>query len=295
MGAKYLDQADLIVVVASRVPFYPARNAPAEAKVVVISDNPHKTFMAYQNPQADIYLEGDVALSLQCLAKSLKSFGVAPTRFDKRRALWRNAHDNFLSSLRDAEAKAPQTGAVDPLVLCACLRGVLPNNTIYVDETVTYGATVHQHLSWSLPQSYFRAPTGLGQGFGVALGIKLAAHERPVVLLTGDGSFLYNPILPALGAARANKLPILVVVFNNLEYKSMRRNHLELYPRGIAKQSEIHFGNKIDSVDYAELAKLVDGFGRRVDDVAELQPAIGEALEATKMGRTAILNVLMSR
>jgi acetolactate synthase-1/2/3 large subunit len=94
----------------------------------------------------------------------------------------------------------------------------------------------------------------------VALGTKLAARERPVVLLTGDGSFLYNPVLPALGAAQANELPILVIVFNNHEYKSMRRNHLELYPHGVAKQSKIHFGNKVDSLDYAELANLVGGY-----------------------------------
>ena len=74
-----------------------------------------------------------------------------------------------------------------------------------------------------------------------------------------------------------------------------RRNHLDLYPRGIAKQSAIHFGNKVDSLDYSELANLVGGYGKRVDDAAELQHAIKEALEATSNGRPAILNVAMSR
>jgi acetolactate synthase-1/2/3 large subunit len=236
-----------------------------------------------------------VASSLQDLTEELKRSGVSPAHYDERRTHWRMAHDTFVSSLRKAEADTPKTGPVDPLFLCTCLRDVMPHNTIYVDETVTYGTTVHQNLRWTLPQSFFRTPTGLGQGLGMALGVKLAARERPVVLLTGDGSFLYNPVLPALGAASANKLPILVVVFNNHEYKSMRRNHLDLYPRGIAKQSEIHFGNKVDSLDYAELAKLMDGHGRRVEDAAELQHAIEEALEATSKGRLAILNVVLSR
>ena len=193
-GIAHLKQADLILVVASRVPFYPPRNAPTDARIVVISDNPHKTFMVYQNLQADDYLEGDVASSLRCLINALSDGSASPPQVDERRARWRIAHDTFLNGLREAEAKAPRTGPVDPLILCEQLRAVMPKDTIYVDETVTYGTTVHQHLSWNLPQSFFRTPTGLGQGLGVALGVKLAAQTRPVVLLTGDGSFLYNPV-----------------------------------------------------------------------------------------------------
>src|SRR5581483_8617208 len=146
----------------------------------------------------------------------------------------------------------------------------------------------------SEPQSFFRTPTGLGQSFGLALGIKLAAKERPVALLTGDGSFLYNPSLPALGAARENKLPLLIVVFNNREYKSMKRNHLDYYPNGLAKQTGIHHGVRTDSPDFAEVAPLFGGFGRRVDDGAALAEAIEDALAAVQSGKTAILNVMMS-
>jgi acetolactate synthase-1/2/3 large subunit len=294
-GVAHLKQADLILVVASRVPFYPPRNVPADARIVVISDNPHKTFMVYQNLQADDYLEGDVASSLRGLTKALSDGGASATALDERRARWRAAHDKFVAGLREAEAKAPRTGPVEPLVLCEQLRAVMPKDTIYVDETVTYGTTVHQHLSWNLPQSFFRTPTGLGQGLGMSLGVKLAAGARPVVLLTGDGSFLYNPVLPGLGAAKANNIPILVVVFNNHEYKSMKRNHLDLYPRGIAKQTGIHYGNKVDTFDYAELAKLFGGFGRRVDDATELKQVLAEALDATRNGTPAVLNVVMSR
>ena len=294
-GIAHLKQADLVLVVASRVPFYPPRNAPTDARIVVISDNPHKTFMVYQNLQADDYLEGDVASSLRCLINALSDGSASPTQLDERRARWRIAHDTFLNGLREAEAKAPRTGPVDPLILCEQLRAVMPKDTIYVDETVTYGTTVHQHLSWNLPQSFFRTPTGLGQGLGVALGVKLAAQTRPVVLLTGDGSFLYNPVLAGLGAAKANNIPILVIVFNNHEYKSMKRNHLDLYPRGVAKQTGIHYGNKVDTFDYAELAKLFGGFGKRIDDAAELKQVLGEALAATRAGKPAVLNVVMSR
>jgi thiamine pyrophosphate-dependent acetolactate synthase large subunit-like protein len=290
-----LKQADLIIVLASRVPFYPARNTPRTAKIVVISDNPHKAFMVYQDLHADHYVEGDVASSLRHLTQALIDRGTVAARYQERRARWQAEHDRIAASLRTAEDDAPRSGLVDPIYLCACLREAMPDDTIYIDETVVYANAVQSHLPWTKPQSFFRTPTGLGQGLGVGLGVKLAAPGRPVVVLTGDGSFLYSPALAALGAAKANNLPILVLIFNNREYRSMRRNHLALYPGGLAKQTGIHHGNKLDSLDYAELAKTFGGFGRRIGDAAELPGALREALAAIKDGSTAILDVEMTR
>ena len=45
-------------------------------------------------------------------------------------------------------------------------------------------------LPFTTPHSFFRGFGGLGQGLGIALGMKLAAPERPVTLLIGDGGFL---------------------------------------------------------------------------------------------------------
>lgn len=290
-----LKHADLIIVLASRVPFYPARNAPRDARIVVVSDNPHKTFMVYQDLHADHYVEGDVASSLRRLTQALIRDGAVAARYQERRARWHAEHDKIVAALRTEQANAPKSGLVDPTYLCACLREIMPDDTIYIDETVVYANVVQTHLPWTMPQSFFRTPTGLGQGLGVGLGVKLAAPGRPVVVLTGDGSFLYSPALAALGAAKANNLPMLVLIFNNREYRSMKRNHLALYPSGLAKQTGIHHGNKLDSLDYAELAKAFGGFGRRVADAAELPGAVRDARAAIKAGTTAILDVEMVR
>ena len=78
---------------------------------------------------------------------------------------------------------------------------------------------MRQHLPIRVPQSFFRGSGGLGQGIGLALGVKLAAPERPVALIVGDGTFLYNPIVQALGRIQAARLPILIVVLNNKIYE----------------------------------------------------------------------------
>ena len=91
----------------------------------------------------------------------------------------------------------------------------------YVEETITHSGILQQHLPWSQPRSFFRAGGGLGQGLGTALGVKPGAANRPVAALIGDGSFLYNPVVQALGAAKGNDLPILIVVCNNGQYRAM--------------------------------------------------------------------------
>jgi acetolactate synthase-1/2/3 large subunit len=154
---------------------------------------------------------------------------------------------------------------------------------------------VRRHLDVARPQSYFRTFGGLGQGLGTALGVKLAAQGRPVVLVTGDGGFLYNPIVQALGAAKAHDLPILVVVFNNARYEAMRQGHVHHYPAGVSVGADLFHGVHIAGPDYSEFAKPFDAWGRKVARLDELTAALPDALAAVATGKTAILNVAITR
>src|SRR6266568_514118 len=64
---KALDDADLVLLVGGRAPWYPPRRRPTRGKIVAIGDNPHKGHMVYQSLHADFYLEGDTAQSLKLL------------------------------------------------------------------------------------------------------------------------------------------------------------------------------------------------------------------------------------
>ena len=181
--------------------------------------------MVYQSLQADHYLEGEVATSLRLLVEAAKAAGIGSARHTDRRARWQLEHDRLVAAEHAAEAKAKteQGGKVDPLALVGALREAMPEDAIYVEETITHAAMLQQHLPWSRPQSFFRAGGGLGQGLGTALGVKLGAPKRLVAALVGDGSFLYNPVVQALGASKANDLPILIIIFNNGQYRDADR------------------------------------------------------------------------
>ena len=54
---------------------------------------------------------------------------------------------------------------------------ILPAETVYIDETVAHAGLLREHLADDRAQSFFRIPSGLGQGLGLALGTKLALRK----------------------------------------------------------------------------------------------------------------------
>ena len=292
--APFQSDADLVLLVACRAPWYPPSNSPANANIIAINDNPIKGHVAYQNLQADTYLEGDIATSLRLLVESVRAIGIPAARLAERRERWQREHTKQEAARSAAEIKARDDFPIDPFWLLRAIRETMPSDVIYVDETVVHSRMLHQHLSWNRPQSFFRSSGGLGQGFGTALGYKLAAPERPVVLLVGDGSFLYNPVVQALGASRGHRLPVLVIVFNNKAYEAMRQNHLAYYPDGAALQNNIYHGVNIEGPDYSELGKPFGFSGRRVEMPNQLMGALHEGLSDVKNGKTFILDVVLT-
>ena len=292
----HLESCDLFLVVGSSVPWYPPNAGPSSGTVVVIDENPIKDYMTYQNLQADHYLEGNVADSLRLLIEALKAQGPGDSSaLQERRRHWEAEHSRIFDGYRSAAMAAKDEQPIDPAWLCAAISDVMPEDAIYIEETITHRQTIQRHISWNPPQSYFHPSGGLGMGLGQALGVKLAAPERPVLALMGDGSFLYNPIVPALGAAKELGLPMLIVVFNNGNYSAMKGSHLDFYPQGVAASTGMFHGVNISGPDYSTLIQPFGGHGERVEDPAAVKPALERALAAVNSGQTALLDVVLSR
>jgi thiamine pyrophosphate-dependent acetolactate synthase large subunit-like protein len=208
-----------------------------------------------------------------------------------------DAHVAEVAAVEAAEARAAAADGIDPVLVVATLRELLDgDDPIVVDETITHSRVVQRHLRRTTPDSYFYVQGGLGQGIGVALGVKLAAPARPVVFTVGDGAFLYNPVIPSLQASRQYGLPLLIVVFNNREYRSMKANHLRFYPRGAAVQTGEFLGH--DLSDQPSLSAFAEPFGMHGETVerrGELAAALDRALKSVRSGTTAIVNIHVSR
>lgn len=290
----FLEETDLALLIESRAPWYPPSNVPKGAEIVAISENPLKTHMVYQVMQAGHYLEGNVAATLPLLCEALRRLGIGKSEeVSARRARWRTEHEKWHSGLRAAEDKASSTGTITVPLLMKTLRDVMPRDTCYVDETIVHAGAIRDHVMWDDPLTFFRAPSGLGQGLGYALGVKLAMPERPVVATVGDGTFMYNPVVPALAFADEHALPLLIVIANNAKYSAMQHFHTKFYPQGTSIATDDYYGVHIKGPKYEEAASMVGGFTRRVEKPTELEGALKEALDSIRGGKTAILNVAM--
>ena len=284
---REMDRFDLFLVIGNRAPWYPPSAGPS-ATVVCIDEYPVKEYMVHQDLQADLYLEGSLPVTLAALDGAVRerADGPAPSLPAGPNPVWER--------YRALDASALSASPIDPGFLCNTISEVFPSNTVFVDETILHRAQILRRIPWDDPLSYMRPAGGLGQGLGIALGAKLAAPERPVTALIGDGSFLYNPITQSLGVARESNLPILIVVFNNASYAAMKSLHLSFYPEGTSSQTGDFYGVDIPGPDYSELARPFGGHGERVQDPVRLRGALEEAQAAVNDGQVAIVDVALS-
>lgn len=282
-------EADLVVLVCCRAPWYPPSNRPDGPEVLVVDDVPHRAYADYQVLAADQYLEGDVGPTLRALTQTAKALGVSDERVATRTAR--------LSAPAAPPAARPAAGpGVEPAAVVDCLRELLDPNASVVDETITHSRVVQQRLRAERPERYTYVQGGLGQGLGVALGLKMADSDREVALVVGDGSLLYNPVVQALSASQLLELPLLVVVFNNHSYASMKLNHLRFYPDGAAvEQSDFRGVDLSGQPDAAALVAPFGMLGRTVTEPDQLRSAIEEALASVRRGVTALVDVRVSR
>lgn len=296
LGTKidpFLKEMDLALLVESRAPWYPPSNMPKNADIVAISKNPLKGHMVYQTMHACDYLEGDVSVTVSLLTAALRKLGVDETKVSARRRHWQAAHEKWRDGLAAAEEKSASGSAITVPLLMKTLRDVMPTDTAYVDETIVHAGAIRDHVMWDDPLTFFRAPSGLGQGLGYALGVKLAMPERPVVMTIGDGTFMYNPVVPAVAFADEHKMPLLIVVANNAKYAAMQHFHDQFYPQGTSITTKDYYGVHIRGPKYEQAASMVDGYAKQVEKPAELRGAVQEALASIQSGKTAILNVMM--
>jgi acetolactate synthase-1/2/3 large subunit len=130
------------------------------------------------------------------------------------------------------------------------------------------------------PRSYvgWGKSHALGTGLGLMIGAKLAQPEKTAINIMGDAAF--GMVGLDFETAVRSKIPIITIVLNNstmaAEIPDMPLAH-ELY------QARDIGGN------YADLGRAMGGYAERVENPAEIAPAIQRAYRATKEERRPAL------
>jgi benzoylformate decarboxylase len=133
----------------------------------------------------------------------------------------------------------------------------------------------------------------LGWGIGAAIGAKLAAPDRQVVLNIGDGAVMYSA--SGFWTMARYEIPVLTIVSNNHSYDSVRKSY-EAY-NGRMKAANRFTGTVLDNplIDFVSLAKSQGCEGIRVERAADLRPALKRGIEATRAGTPFLIDVDVAR
>ncbi|MHA1150278.1 MAG: thiamine pyrophosphate-binding protein [Promethearchaeota archaeon] len=113
----------------------------------------------------------------------------------------------------------------------------------------------------------------LGVGIPYAIGAKMAYPDRQVVLINGDGSFMFN--IQELETAVRLNVPIIVLIANNCAWgmlKSYQKNSMQ------KRYCDVDIG----SVNYAEIAKGFGCYSERIENPEEIKEAIQRAVDSKK-------------
>ena len=286
---------DVILLLSVIAPWHPASRTPGPGvKVALLDENPLRQELPYWGFQADLCLTGDVESSLEQLLAALKkkvSQGEAERK--QRAAELGNKNVATRKKWRDEALALANTKPIDTRWVAHEISQALPDDAMVVEETITHRLAVHRYLDALKPGSFFAGCIGgLGTGLSTALGVKAAHPKRPVICLIGDGSFNYDPVTGALGAAQEHGLPILIIMFNNQGYLSQKSGVPRYYPGGWAVKTNTYAGlNIAPCPEYATIAKAFDGYGERVEEPSEVRKAVERGLRAVAAGQLALIDV----
>lgn len=202
------------------------------------------------------------------LARLPKHLGKRASRKDEMLAIKAEV-DRELADL------APQRSWID------AIRGSLPEDGIVVEELTQVSYVSRVMFPVYQPRSYIASgyQGTLGWGLNVALGVKVARPDKPVVSISGDGGFMFG--VQELATAAKHDIGVVSVVFADSAYGNVKRIQ------------EMNYEGRVVASDLKnpDFVKLGESFGirsTRATTPAALKTQIGEALRA---GGPALIEV----
>ncbi|MFK3984624.1 acetolactate synthase large subunit [Micromonospora sp. NPDC050397] len=179
--------------------------------------------------------------------------------------------------LSTSSRPALPTGALTATSWAQVIGALLPERAIVVDETMscrpalagaTAGAPRHDLL--------VQLGGAMGEGMPMAIGAAIAAPDRPVITLEGDGCAVYT--ISALWTQAREKLNITNVILTNRSYAILREEWGHLVAGGVDARSDRLFDLGDPTIDYVSIAEGFGVPGSRATTAEELAEQFSRAV-----------------
>ena len=177
-----------------------------------------------------------------------------------------------------------------PERILADTRRALPEDAIITTDVGWNKNGVGQQFDILTPGSILTPGGFATMGFGppAAIGAKLAAPDRVVISLVGDGGFGQNPSM--LTTAVELDLGIVWLVMNNNAFGTIAGLQKAHYGLTYGTTFPGSAGNPLHGPDYASIAQGYGAQGVRINAAEELLPALEAAIAS---GKPTVLDVPM--
>lgn len=279
VASRLVKEADVILGLGTRIgfnaTFYSFDNINKDAKIIHVEMEP--TAIGRYFP-AEIGIMGDaptVAKQLRDALSRINTRGAADAW-----AIGFQAEREAYLAKRDAEAQVDAM-PIHPSGLFKTLRDVMPKDAAVTMDAGTLCLQATDALNYWHPKSLFTPlDFGLvGFSFACGLGLKLAAPERPIISLMGDGGF--GMTVSELSTAVDYGINTVTVVMNNRCWGAEKAYQRDFF-------GERYIGADISSPPFDKLAELYGAKGYKAETLDEMAQAIEAALDC---GKPAVVDV----
>lgn len=239
-----------------------------------------------RNYPVEIGAVADLKRALAAINKAARQLYPAGRKAEQLRQAIQQYRTDFAAT--NAEAERSDQFPMRPERILADTRAVLPRDAIITTDVGWNKNGVGQQFPIYTPGSILTPGGYATMGFGApaAIGAKIAAPDRVVVSLVGDGGFGQNPAL--LATAFEEDVPVVWVVMNNRAFGT------------IAGLQKAHFGTTLGTVfekdgcpysaDFAAIARAYGVEGVTIGSAEQFKPALEAAV---KSNRPVVLDVVM--
>jgi len=200
-------------------------------------------------------------------------------------------HEPWLAQIKEWKSEHPlgyteETDVIKPQFVVQKIHELTGGDAIISTE-------VGQNQMWAAQFYHFNRPNNfltsgglgvMGYGFPAAIGAQMAAPDRTVIDIAGDGSIQMN--IQELATARQYNCPVKIAILNN-NYLGMVRQWQELF------YNKNYSATVLDvAPDFVALAQAYGAVGLRARKPSEVEPVIKEALATDNV---VIMDFVISR
>ena len=153
----------------------------------------------------------------------------------------------------------------------------LPEGAVVVDEAITSGLVLPAHTEHAAPHEWLDLTGGaIGQGLPLAVGAAIAAPDRKVLTLEGDGSAMYT--IQALWTQARENLDIVTVIYNNRSYAILQMEMLRTGANAIGAKAMSTLSLDGPVIDFCRLARSFGVEAAKAETTEEFDDVLAAAM-----------------